>query len=256
MPATPRYGVLPLRFPMMLLLILQQLDTVTAIDVADPTGTVTVGTVAPKLTGLPVDTKQWTFTVPANLTNGVVVAVQLDGYQRVVFPAAAEEAELPETDLVLLAKLKSAPERVYARYDTVDVVFTFEGASADEKIGAPGMLHESDVVLFPATGSNWNIRGVSGNNTVMLQADGGTAPTAPATLTLSPRIALDATKTSDGESDLFYDVTPPAEVTGPKVSALSGDRAPADGKWVNAFDIQFTVTDVTDLDVDPYGCSW
>ena len=78
---------------------------------------------------------------------GVTIAVQLSGYQRVVFPAAGEEAELPETDLVLLAKLKSAPETVYARYDTVDVVFTFEAASATDKIGAPGMLHESDVVL-------------------------------------------------------------------------------------------------------------
>ena len=34
------------------------------------------------------------------------------------------------------------------------------------------------------------------------------------------------------------------------MSALSGDRAPADGKWVNAFDIQFTVMDVTDLTVE------
>ena len=205
-----------------------------------------VADIVAKEAGVPAGTKQWIFKV--DVVEGVTVAVQLSGYQRVVFPAAPaadadEEAELPETDLVLLAKLKSAPEKVYARYDTVNVVFTFEAASATDKIGAPGMLHESDVDV---TGIGWDFRGVSGNNTVMLQAT--TGATAPATVTLSDRIALAATKTSDGVSNLVRDVedtAPVVDATRTQVSALSGDRAPADGKWVNAFDIQFTVTDAT-----------
>ena len=62
--------------------------TLTAIDVVLPDGSVTVGTRVEKTTGVPADTKQWEFTISVNL--GVTIAVQLSGYQRVVFPAACE----------------------------------------------------------------------------------------------------------------------------------------------------------------------
>ena len=80
----------------------------------------------------------------------------------------------------------------------------------------------------------------------MLQATANA--TAAATVTLSDRIALDATKTSDGVSDLVRDdYGTSSRCNNDEVSALPGGRAPADEKWVNGFDVQFTVTDATEI---------
>ena len=118
----------------------------------------------------------WTFSVPA--AADVTVAVQLTGYQRVVFPVARANAKLAETSLARLAKLKTDPTvgTFYANYDSVDVVLEFEDMSTTT--GAPNDLHESDVIVVldnvnvvvnPTTSSDWIVRGVSGKTVKVVQ---------------------------------------------------------------------------------------
>ena len=201
----------------------------------------------------------WTFSVPA--AADVTVAVQLTGYQRVVFPVARANAKLAETSLARLAKLKTDPTvgTFYANYDSVDVVLEFEDMSTTT--GAPNDLHKSDVIVVrddvtsfvspdisSDISSDWIVRGVSGK-TVKVGPVGVPSNTAVKVL-LSSRIAT-TTATNDYVEGptIVYDATDPtiAAAPVPSASAVGDDRVPADGKWVNAFDIEFTITDGTSV---------
>ena len=67
---------------------------------------------------------------------------------------------------------------------------------------------------------------------------------------LSRRIATTTADNAYVEGPtIVYDATDPtiAALPVPSASAVGDDRVPADGKWVNAFDIEFTITDGTSV---------
>ena len=214
------------------------ITTLNVVGLAD----IAENNIAEKTAGVPDGTKQWTFDV--DVASGTTILVQLAGYQRVIFPAAANGAEVALTDLVHLAKLMSVPN-IYIMANAIeDIVFTFEPADTTNKIGAPGALHESDVVIDNTGGATVTTASVSGNNTVKVRSagtDGGTA-----TVTLSTRIVQAQTPLST----VRYDATAPTGGTGPNDGAttISVDRRkpPAPDQWGAVdFDFIFSIVEAT-----------
>ena len=244
--------------------------TVTAFDlsITNPADTEPAGTLA-VTAGTTIADGEHTMSVDADPGHRVAVRVVIVGgddagtYQRVTLPVAAD---LAETDLVLIPKLKKLTEDMYYvnfGSPTATVKFEFADVMADSDYGAAtALLHVSDVTVNPT--ANWQIVSVSGTDTVMIRAiHASNADSVDTIVSLNDTYAMPTAATvvntdtvqGDGEATVKYDNTAPAVTIptgGLMPTAIPPNFTPGDGIWGDAFQILFSVADDPDAtDSDP-----
>ena len=175
-------------------------------------------------------------------------------YQRVTFPVAGLDAEVEETDLVLVPKLKKLTVSNYFvsnAHRTETITFEFLRAQSGSHGAASANLHVSDVFdptdAFDA--ADWTLVGVSGNNKVTVRFDGATAPLV---VGLAGTYALAADPQADGQATVNIDNDAPVVgITGiVRRTTESSGRADPDATGPDSdaliegdFTIIFTISD-------------